>query len=73
MHALPAVKTSNALVIKMVYYWHKFSQIENFEIALLIFVILLSYYKMEMMLNKWGDDGFYMNCSETIICVGKKN
>lgn len=36
-HALPSIKTHNAPVIKMVLHWHKFSQIENFETALLIF------------------------------------
>lgn len=24
------------------------------------------------MLNKWGDDGFYTDCSETMIYIGKK-
>lgn len=42
VHALPGIKTYDALVIKMVYNWHKVSHIENFEIALLIFVNLLS-------------------------------
>lgn len=59
-------------VIKMAFYWHKVSQMKNFEIALLIFVSVWTCYKGEMVLHKWGDDGFYMNLLWNIYVYRKK-
>ena len=59
---LPRHQEYNVLVIKKVQYQHELSQVENSEIALLIFGNLLSYYKIEVMVNKCRDNVVYMNC-----------